>query len=172
MKLENLSKLYDPEVLVKEERIAKRVSDSRGKVLKRTLSQKLMDTETTEEAAQVAVEALANEEPEVVLKAVVETLGNVVESLNNEVADSRKVIDGLKKMSKRINVKRACPKRKADAASKRAIASKIKDSESTEEAKEIALAALDEVDPESVVDVVIDVLAGVIDELENESVEQ
>ena len=75
----------------------KRVSDSRGKVLKRTLSQKLMDTETTEEAAQVAVEALANEEPEVVLKAVVETLGNVVESLNNEVADSRKVIDGLKK---------------------------------------------------------------------------
>lgn len=165
MKIEDLSKIYDPSVLEKEEKRKQRIADSKFKAAKRTLRQKLMDTETSEDAVAVAIQALEDESPEQVLTAVVEVLGDVVVDLSDEVADSRKVILGLKRSIK--------PKlKKADAVQKIKLKSRIRDTESTVEAQEIAVAALEEIDPESVVETVIEVLADVIDDLEEELTEE
>ena len=56
----------------------KRLRDS----AKRKIKDELEATETTEQAIEVAVNALEDQEPEVVIEAVIETLGGIIEELS------------------------------------------------------------------------------------------
>lgn len=128
-----------------------KIADSRRKQgVKKSLRKRLMDTETTEDAVAVATEALADEEPSEVLEAVVEILGGTIDELETQLADSKKkknvikakkVIDSLKK--------------------------KLMDTDTTEDAVSVAVEALQDAEPEDVIEATIEVLGGVIDDLQN-----
>lgn len=136
-----------------------RISDSRRKnAVTRSLKAKLMDTESTEEAVDVAVAALEDESPEDVITAVVQVLSSTVDELAEQVKDTKR------------NLGRSAS-RKSGARGRFSVAKfkrSIMDTESTEEAVDVAVQALETADPEEVVRASIELLGGVVDELSNQ----
>lgn len=140
MNIKSLSKLVDGR--------ASKIRDSRRKQgVRRSLKARLMDTETTDDAAQVAIEALEEEEPQDVIEAVVQVLGETIDKLDAQVSD--------KKRFKPLNKGKF---RKA-----------VMDTESTEDAVSVATQALKDADPTEVVTAVVEILGGVIDKIQTQN---
>lgn len=128
-----------------------RIMDSRRKKsLKRSVREKIMDTESTDEAIQVALDALQDEEPADVVQAVVEVLSETIDQLDDQVADSRK-----RKSIGRFD--------------KESFRKSIMDTETTEEAKDVAVEALSTAEPKEVIEAVVEVLSETIDDLQNDN---
>ena len=153
MDIKKLTGLLDAESI--------RISDSkRQRTMQRSLKSKLMDTESTEEAVDVAVEALEGAEPEEVVTAVVQALSGTIEELAEQVKDSERKL-------KAFQGKRSDSKKGRIPFSKKLFKEMIMDTESTEEAVDVAVEALETADPEEVVRASIELLGSVVDELTN-----
>ena len=127
-----------------------RIMDSRRKKsLKRSVREKIMDTESTDEAIQVALDALQDEEPADVVQAVVEVLSETIDQLDDQVADSRK-------------------RKSIGLFDKKSFRKAIMDTETTEEAKDVAVEALSTAEPKEVIEAVVEVLSETIDDLQND----
>jgi leucyl aminopeptidase len=154
MDIKKLAKISDSFHSDEAKLLIEKKKDSRKKMKMQNLRKKLMDTESTEDAVAVAVEALKDEDPETVLTTVVETLGDVVTSLE-ETADSLKKQASVTKKADKKSSKLAKIKFKK----------KLMDTESTDEVLEEAKAALQVMPPVDVVETVIEVLDDVINNI-------
>lgn len=131
-----------------------------------------MDTESTEEFEEVAVDAMSDEgqAPEEVLSTVVDVLNDVIEDLETEVSDSKKALRDARvsarkaARSNRTPMKDAAQVRKLKAVFRK----KLMDTETTTDVVDEAVEQLKVMDPVSVIETVVEVLDDAIDNLSNE----
>lgn len=142
MNIKNLVKVADSKQV--------KLADSRMRAaLKQKLRARIMDTESTEDAAAASVEILKEEEPAEAISLVVEVLGDVIDDLQK--SDSRKP------RASKARIK----------ALKDSLRSKIKDTESTDEVVEQAIEVLKDENPEDAIQVATEILGEVIDDLQD-----
>lgn len=141
MNIKNLVKVADSKQV--------KLADSRMRAaLKQKLRARIMDTESTEDAAAASVEILKEGEPAEAISLVVEVLGDVIDDLQK--SDSRKG------RASKSRIK----------ALKDSLRSRIKDTESTEEVVEQAIEVLKDENPEDAIQVATEILGEVIDDLQ------
>jgi len=145
MNIKNLVKVADSQQ-------AKVADDKFRANLKRNFRARVMDTESTEDAVDAAVDVLKDEDPATAVTVAVEVLGEVIEDLQQK-ADSvpqpkgRCSADHLKEL-------------------KDSLRNKIKDTESTEDVVAAATDLLKDEAPEDAIQVTTEILGEVIDKLQ------
>lgn len=176
MDIRKLAKVSDSVFGENSERRSEKLRDSKKRKLKGVLQKKLMDTEDTEAAVEAAIEVLEDQEPAVVVEAAIEVLAGVIDELEGsvgilekEVADARSMNESLKKrlsLEKMYDLRSKGPVKKSDAKAVSKLKKKLMDTEDTEGVIEEAKEALSFMDPESVIETVVEVLDEVIENLE------
>lgn len=164
MDFKTLSKVADSTFGEGSEALRKRKADAARQSLKARLGRKLMDTEDTESVIEAAKEELATSDPEDVLQVTIEILDDVVENLQTQVEDARRKLADNIRRSKR----RAIYPKRYDAQAKAAFRKKLMDTETTGEVIEAAKAELEQTDPVTVIETVVEVLDDVIENITTE----
>lgn len=142
------SKLCTNEKIADSKKPATRVK-SKKLILKKKLRDALNDTETTDEAVEVAIDTLQGQDPADAIAATVEVLGETIDKLDSD----RTVNDSKKQRTKNY---RALKKKLMDA---------LQETESTSEAVNAAVDMLEGEDPVDVVSAAVEILSGVVDDL-------